>query len=216
MWPMRRPAHLIWSLVALVAQGAACRPSDDALDPILPVRGNGKIEVAVHVDRVAFDPGSGSPVVLLEEDGGSRVLPILIPVAAAHSIASEMSHITPTRPNTHDLAKRLLDRLQGRVERVIVTELRSGTFYALIVVDFDGRTIEVDARPSDAIAIALRAGAPLFVLESVFEEAGEEPAQDAPDVRARIRAPAPQRCATSVPSTMHERIPPTAIAVRCA
>jgi bifunctional DNase/RNase len=213
---MRRPAHLIWSLVVLVAQGAACRPSDESRDSILPTAGNGKIEVAVHVDRVAFDPGSGSPVVLLEEDGGSRVLPILIPVAAAHSIASEMSHITPTRPNTHDLAKRLLDRLQGRVERVIVTELRSGTFYAVIVVGFDGRTIEVDARPSDAIAIALRAGAPLFVRESVFEEAGEDPAQDAPDLRARIRAPVLQRCATSVASTLHERTPATAANRRCA
>ncbi len=173
-------------------------------------------EVAVHVDRVAFDRGSGSPVVLLEEDSGSRVLPILIPVAAAHSIASEMSHITPTRPNTHDLTKRLLDRLQGRVERVIVTELRDGTFYALIVVGFDGRTIEVDARPSDAIAIALRAGAPLFVRESVFEEAGEEPAQDAADVRARIREPVVPRCATSVASTFRERSPSTATAALCA
>ena len=209
MCPMRRPAHLIGSLVLLAAQGATCRPSDDRLDPILPAGGNGMSEVAVHVDRVAFDRNSGSPVVLLEEDSGSRVLPILIPVAAAHSIASEMSHVTPTRPNTHDLAKRLLDRLQGHVERVIVTELRDGTFYALIVVGFDGRTIEVDARPSDAIAI--RRHQPVE-----RGEIGEEPAQDAPDVRARIRAPVVQRCATSVASTFRARSPSTATAALCA
>ena len=134
-------------------------------------------------------------MVLLEEDDGSRVLPILIPVAAARSIAEQINRITPPRPNTHDLAKRLLDGLDGDVERVIVTELRGGTFYALLVVRSNGRLLEIDARPSDAIAIALRAGAPLFVRESVFEQAGEEPAED-PDLRATCTPPCARRCAT--------------------
>ncbi|UCE84640.1 MAG: bifunctional nuclease family protein [Deltaproteobacteria bacterium] len=209
-------AHLARSLAVLLLLGAACRPSDEYVGPLVPASGDGTAEIAVHVDRVAFDPGSGSPVVLLAEDGGSRVLPILIPVAAAHSIASEMSRITPMRPNTHDLAKSLLDRLEGRVERIVVTELRSGTFYAVIVVGVDGRQMQVDARPSDAIAIALRAKAPLFVLEAVFEQAGEDPEMDGEEVRADARAPAARQCATPPATAAGTRAPRATVCAACA
>ena len=147
-------------------------------------------DVAVHVEHVAFDATSGAPVVLLEEDRGGRVLPILIPVAAARSIASEMNEVVPPRPNTHDLAKSLLDHLETRIERVVVTELRGGTFFAVIVIRANGRRIEIDSRPSDAIAIALRAGAPVFVRESVLDEAGEVPPDAEPDARADRGEPA--------------------------
>jgi bifunctional DNase/RNase len=128
-------------------------------------------EVAVDVDRVALDRSSGSPVVVLEDHAGKRSLPIWIGFAEAGSIASELRHEHPPRPNTHDLAKRLLDDLHGAVSRVVVTELREGTFYAVLVLETAGRKIEVDARPSDAIALALRTGAPVFVRESLFEAA---------------------------------------------
>jgi bifunctional DNase/RNase len=120
---------------------------------------------------VALDRASGAPVVVLEESGGDRSLPIWIGIAEAQSIASEMENHKPPRPNTHDLAKRLIDRLEGALQRVVVTDLRDGTYYAVLILAVNGEVIEVDARPSDAIAIALRCGAPVFVREMLFEEA---------------------------------------------
>jgi len=133
-------------------------------------------EVSVEVGRVALDPSSGSPVVILEDRRGNRSLAIWIGFAEASSIASEMHHDRPPRPNTHDLAKRLIDGLHGTVSRVVVTELRDGTYYSVLVLQAPGGVLEVDARPSDAIALALRTGAPLFVRETLFEATRSEPA----------------------------------------
>jgi bifunctional DNase/RNase len=132
-------------------------------------------EVSVEVDRVALDPRSGSPVVVLEERHGHRSLAIWIGFPEASSIASEMDHDHPPRPNTHDLAKRLIEGLHGSLSRVVVTELRDGTYFAVMVLDAPGGAFEVDARPSDAIALALRTGAPLFVREALFDAASNEP-----------------------------------------
>lgn len=139
---------------------------------------NGDGNIAVHVGFIALDPESGSPIVVLEEDGGTRVLPMLIPLSAAQSIAVEMEQESLPRPNTHDLAKSLLDGLEGEVERVVVTELRSGTFYAVLVVQSQGRRLEIDSRPSDAIAIALRVRAPVYVRESLLEGSDAEEDDD--------------------------------------
>jgi bifunctional DNase/RNase len=143
---------------------AAALPACDGPAPA-PV---GPGDVAVEVSSIAVDP-SGSPVVLLAEQDGERSLPIWIGVAEAHSIAAEIEHRRAPRPNTHDLAKRLIDDLEGALERVVVTELREGTYFAVIHLSARGRRIEVDARPSDAIALALRCGAPLFVREALFD-----------------------------------------------
>jgi bifunctional DNase/RNase len=130
-------------------------------------------DVAVEVASIAVDP-NGTPVVLLEDRSGERSLPIWIGLAEAHSIAAEMEHRRPPRPNTHDHAKRQIDDLEGALERVVVTDQRDGTYNAVIFLSTRGRRIEVDARPSDAIALALRCGAPLFVREALFSEAGAE------------------------------------------
>jgi hypothetical protein len=152
--------------------------------------GPGVVDVAVQVGSVLLDERVGSPVVVLEEREGERSLPIWIGLAEAQSIASEMEHVRPERPNTHDLATRLIDGLEGQVERVVVTELRGGTYFATIHLRTRGRTIEVDSRPSDAIAIALRTGAPLFARDELLStdgaEGGEAPGQ-------RIRFDVPQR-----------------------
>jgi bifunctional DNase/RNase len=141
-------------------------------------------EVPVTLDRVAIDDHD-SPVIVLEEEGGPRWLPIWIGLAEAHSIALEMEQRRLPRPNTHDLARSVIREMKGRVARVVVTELRGGTYYAILNLDVGGEQVEVDARPSDAIAIALRDGAPIFVRESLFDEVdasddgpieGEEPA----------------------------------------
>jgi bifunctional DNase/RNase len=142
-------------------------------------------EVAVRVEAVAIDPHSNSPVLVLEEIEGPRRLPIWIGLSEARSIASALEKQSQPRPNTHDLAKRLIDQLEGKVERVVVTRLSDEIYYALIVVRAQGRTLEVDARPSDAIAIGLRYEAPLFVRETVFEHTveGEPEAEPGREVR---------------------------------
>jgi bifunctional DNase/RNase len=129
--------------------------------------------VEVRVETVAVDERSRSHVVILEEREGSRRLPIWIGETEASSIASELRAIEPPRPNAHDLAKRLIDGLEGSVARVVVTDLARGVYYARIVLQHGGESVEIDSRPSDAIAIALRARAPLFVDERLFEKALE-------------------------------------------
>jgi len=133
-------------------------------------------EIGVHVGTLAIDPQTGSPVLVLAEDGGERKLALWIGFAEASSIAAEMQQIHPPRPNTHDLLQHVIAELGGRVDRVVVTELRESTYYAVLRVHTNGRLMEIDARPSDAIAVALRVAAPLFVRESLFEKAREEPA----------------------------------------
>ena len=125
--------------------------------------------VAVRVVGVALDEAADSPVVILEELGGTRRLPIWIGLSEAHSIAARLASETPPRPNSHDLAQRLIEALGGRIERVVVTALREGIYYARIDLVHDGRRLEIDARPSDAIAIALRLAAPLFVEAALFD-----------------------------------------------
>lgn len=166
-----RIAPLLAALLAGCGDGASPRVEKTAAD-----------DVAVEVASLAVDP-NGTPVVLLEDRRGERSLPIWIGLAEAHSIAAEMEHRRPPRPNTHDLAKRLIDDLEGALERVVVTDLRDGTYYAVIFLSTRGRRIEVDARPSDAIALALRCGAPLFVREALFGAAGAEIPR-APDEQA--------------------------------
>jgi bifunctional DNase/RNase len=126
--------------------------------------------VPVTVRGVVLDPETDSPIVLLEEHQGSRRLPIWIGEAEAQSIAIELRNIEWPRPNTHDLAKRLLAGLDANVERVVVTELRGGTYFAVLVIRAAGKRVEIDARPSDAIAIALRVHAPVYVRDALLKK----------------------------------------------
>jgi bifunctional DNase/RNase len=166
-------------VLLLAALLASCSPDPEA-EP----------EVAVRVESVTLDPLSNTPVVVLEEVEGKRRLPIWIGFSEAQSIASALENQRLPRPNTHDLAKRLIDRLEGRVERVVVTRLAEDIYYALIVVNAQGRIVEIDSRPSDAIAIGLRYQAPLFVRETVFERRSEERTEEEPG-REVHRIPAP-------------------------
>jgi uncharacterized protein len=138
-------------------------------------------DVRVRVDRVVIDDND-SPVVVLEEEGGTRWLPIWIGSAEARSIALEMEAMRSPRPNTHDLARDLIQHLDAEVARAVVTELREGTYYASLLLRRGGHLLPIDARPSDAIAIALRAHAPIFVREPLFDQShADEPEHgDAP------------------------------------
>jgi len=134
-------------------------------------------DVPVSVGVVAVDEHD-LPVVVLEEQGGPRLLPIWIGAAEARSIAVEMEQKPALRPNTHDLATRLIQSLEGEIVRVVVTELRNGTYFATIVLLSRDEIVDVDARPSDAIAIALRVGAPIFVRASLLNRERSEPVAD--------------------------------------
>lgn len=118
------------------------------------------------------------PCLLLRElEGDGRVLPIFIGGPEATAIAFALEEVETPRPMTHDLMKDLLDELGTRVERVTVTELRDATFYAEIQLSADGTVHTVSARPSDAVALAIRAGAPLYAAEAVLAEAGRAPVE---------------------------------------
>lgn len=128
----------------------------------------------VELVGVRLQLPTNQPVVLLREAAGTRFLPIWIGAVEATAIAYAVEGLVPMRPMTHDLMKVVAESLGGSVSRVVVTELREAVFYADLVLDRDGEEIHVSARPSDAIAFAVRAGAPLFAAPEVLEEAGVE------------------------------------------
>lgn len=118
-----------------------------------------------------MDPTSNVPIVILREKQTSRFLPIWIGVAEANAIAIKLEGVEVPRPMTHDLALDLVETLGGEVMRVVVTDLVESTFYAEITVKVDGEEHSIDSRPSDAMALALRAEVPIFVAEIVLEKA---------------------------------------------
>ena len=116
--------------------------------------------------------------VLLKSLGDERSLPIMIGAAEAQAIALHINNINVPRPLTHDLFKNVLEESDCRMKRMEISELREGTFYARLILDTDGDELEVDSRPSDAIALALRFGSPIFVNEDVMAEAGRVFSED--------------------------------------
>ena len=116
-----------------------------------------------------MDPNSGTPIIILKDVNSETMLPIWVGAYEANAIALEIEKIAPQRPMTHDLLRNLIVEMGARVERVVVTELRDNTFYAVIEMrDRQGGAMMLDARPSDAIALALRADCPIFVDEEVI------------------------------------------------
>lgn len=120
----------------------------------------------------------GAYAILLKEIDGNRRLPIIIGAFEAQAIALEIEGIKPPRPLTHDLVKHIIDNLGATVIEIIVDELRDNTFFAKIILDVSGLTNEIDSRPSDAIALAVRAQAPIYVADSVMEIAAFVPSDD--------------------------------------
>ena len=120
----------------------------------------------------------GAYAILLKEVNGNRRLPIIIGAFEAQAIALELEGIKPPRPLTHDLFKQVIDNLGASIIEVIIDELRENTFYAKILLEISGLTNEIDGRPSDAIALAVRAQAPIFVAESVMESAAFIPSEE--------------------------------------
>lgn len=127
--------------------------------------------IAVRVDRVTLDAHTNRFVVILKDDVSSRWLPIVVGNTEAQAIALQLENVSPPRPLTHDLIKNLLESMEARVARIVVNDLRENTYYASISLKMNGTNTEIDARPSDAIALALRMHAPIFVSEDVMEKA---------------------------------------------
>ena len=127
--------------------------------------------VRVKVERVTLDTAASRFVVILKDEKQNRWLPIVVGSTEAQAIALQLEKIVPPRPLTHDLMKNLLDSIDVNVARIVVNELRENTYFALIGLKRNGDTKDIDARPSDAIALALRANAPIFVEEEVMQKA---------------------------------------------
>lgn len=123
---------------------------------------------------VSFDMVGKQPIVLLKTADGNKFLPIWIGHPEAAAILMKLQNADTPRPMTHDLVTEMLAQLEAKVVRIAVTELRENTFYALITVAVNGSEIEIDSRPSDAIALAVRAEAPIFAADSVIEESAIE------------------------------------------
>jgi uncharacterized protein len=127
--------------------------------------------VAMSIKGLMLDPVSNSPIVVLKDDEEKFFLPIWVGIFEANAIALQLESITTPRPMTHDLLRNMIGELGARVVRVVINDLRDSTFFAQIGLIAGGRNFDVDARPSDAIALALRTEAPIFVAQSVLEQA---------------------------------------------
>jgi hypothetical protein len=170
------------------------------------------------VDKIQVDilglhtsPSSGGAYALiLKETHGQRRLPIIIGAFEAQSIALEIEGIKPPRPLTHDLMKSIIDTLGGALSDVTISDLKDGTFYARLTVDSQ----EIDSRPSDAVALAVRYGVPIFVMDRVMDEAsfvpdgdepeaGQEPKEAEPETKEKATTP-PRKPATKLEALEHQ------------
>lgn len=127
--------------------------------------------IEMTIKGLTVDPVTNMPIVILHDDQDRRILPIWVGVFEANAIALQIENVHTPRPMTHDLLRNVIHDLQARVERVVVTDVKDNTFFAHIHLDTPGGKVAVDARPSDAIALALRTRSPIWVEESVIDNA---------------------------------------------
>ena len=131
------------------------------------------MEVEMKIRGLMMDPVTNMPIVILRDVSGNSVLPIWVGVYEANAIALEIEKVSTPRPMTHDLIKSLLLGLNTAMRKVVVSELKDDTFYAVIWLDRDGDIISVDSRPSDALALALRLDCPIYVEETVLKSSSK-------------------------------------------
>ena len=129
------------------------------------------MEIEMTIKGLMIDPITNMPIVILKDKMSERVLPIWVGVFEANAIALQIENVSTPRPMTHDLLRNILSEIDADVQRIVVSELKENTFYAMIYLDRNGETMAIDARPSDAIALALRTKSPIFVEEDVVESA---------------------------------------------
>ena len=129
------------------------------------------MQIEMTIKGLMVDPINNTPIVILRDKEGERVLPIWVGMFEANAIALQIENLAPPRPMTHDLLRNVIRDLQADVQKIVISDLQDNTFYALIYLTVRGHTVAIDARPSDAIALALRTRAPIFVEETVIDNA---------------------------------------------
>ncbi len=138
-------------------------------------------EIEFKIKGLMMDPLTNSPIVVLQDTNSETLLPIWVGIFEANAIALQIEKVDTPRPMTHDLIKGMLGHLNARVTKIVVTELKDNTFYALIFLDVGGKLLTVDSRPSDAIAIALRTDSPIFVTDEVIAKSSAATATPSTD-----------------------------------
>ena len=129
------------------------------------------MQIEMTVKGLMLDPITNMPIILLRDKDGERVLPIWVGGFEANAIAIQMENITTPRPMTHDLLRNVIHDLKAEIRKIVVSDLKENTFYALIHLEVNGEPLAIDSRPSDAIALALRARAPIYVEDRVMDNA---------------------------------------------
>jgi uncharacterized protein len=127
--------------------------------------------IEMTIKGLMVDPTTNTPIVILRDKAGDRVLPIWVGIFEANAIAVQIENVAMARPMTHDLLRNVIADLQATVQRIVVSDLQENTFFAVIYLTAHGETVAIDARPSDAIALALRTRAPIFVEDAVIDHA---------------------------------------------
>jgi bifunctional DNase/RNase len=129
------------------------------------------MQIEMTIKGLMVDPVTNTPIVILRDKDGQKVLPIWVGIFEANAIALQIENIATPRPMTHDLLRNVIHDLNASVQKIVVCDLQENTFYALIYLGLNGESVAIDARPSDAIALALRTRAPIFVEEAVIDHA---------------------------------------------
>src|SRR5213083_2893385 len=129
------------------------------------------MQIEMSIKGLMVDPITNTPIVVLRDKEGQKVLPIWVGIFEANAIALQIENIATPRPMTHDLLRNVIHDLNARVQKIVVCDLQENTFYALIYLSLGTETLAIDARPSDAIALALRTHAPIFVEDAVIDHA---------------------------------------------
>jgi len=160
-------------------------------------------KVQVVILGISATPGGNAFALILKELDGNRRLPIIIGAFEAQSIAFELEGVNPPRPLTHDLIKIMLDTFGYQLSEIFIDSLEEGTFHAKLIFEVEG--IQIDCRPSDAIAIAIRVNAPIYVNSEILEDAGVTPLQNDPEMQMPNFQQSTQK-AESTPSSGNKRL----------
>ncbi|GAB4524158.1 MAG: bifunctional nuclease family protein [Anaerolineales bacterium] len=160
--------------------------------------------IEVTIDSIRVSLMSQQRIIILREQGSNRYLPIWIGIFEAESIALALQEVEVARPLTHDLLRNVLRTLNARVLRVEVLDLNNDTYYGNIVIEAQGEVLNIDARPSDALALAVRVHAPIYVARKVLDTAGIFPEEDMRETK--ISPPAPAAPQTDSPPIQDERL----------
>jgi bifunctional DNase/RNase len=131
------------------------------------------METEVELSRIIINEASDQQIIVLKERGGQRSFPIVIGIVEIFAIDRRLKGLKPPRPMTHDLLDSVIENLGARVQKIVINDLRNHTFFATIHLGLNGRTVEVDSRPSDAIALGVASNAPIFVAEHVFDKTSQ-------------------------------------------